>query len=46
MRNVKGANGVINLIRIKERVSPADVKRKIEEAPKRSAKSTPAESHA
>ena len=37
VRNVKGAKGVTNLIRIKERVSTADVKRKIEEALKRSA---------
>jgi osmotically-inducible protein OsmY len=37
VRNVKGAKGVINLIRIKERVSTADVKKKIEEALKRSA---------
>jgi osmotically-inducible protein OsmY len=37
VRNVKGAKGVINLIRINERVSTADVKKKIEEALKRSA---------
>src|ERR1700754_2523918 len=37
VRHIKGAKGVINLIRIKERVSTADVKRKIEEALKRSA---------
>jgi osmotically-inducible protein OsmY len=37
VRNVKGAKGVINLIRIKERVSATDVKEKIEEALKRSA---------
>lgn len=37
VRNVKGAKGVINLIRIKERVNMADVERKIEEALKRSA---------
>jgi osmotically-inducible protein OsmY len=37
VRNVKGAKGVINLIRIKESVRPADVKEKIEQALKRSA---------
>ena len=37
MRNVKGAKGVINLIRIKEGVSATDVKKKIENALKRSA---------
>jgi len=37
VRSVKGAKGVINLIRIKERVSTTDVKQKIEEALKRSA---------
>jgi osmotically-inducible protein OsmY len=37
VRNVKGAKGVINLIRIKETVSPTDVKQKIEQALKRSA---------
>lgn len=37
VRNVKGAKGVTNLIRVKERVSTADVKHKIEEALKRSA---------
>ncbi|MEA2351573.1 MAG: hypothetical protein QOG86_2514 [Thermoleophilaceae bacterium] len=37
VRNVKGAKGVINLIHIKERVSTVDVKKKIEEALKRSA---------
>lgn len=37
VRNVKGAKGVINLIRIKESVSASDVKTKIEQALKRSA---------
>src|SRR4029453_13509946 len=37
IRNVKGVKGVINLIQIKETVSPTDVKQKIEQAPKRSA---------
>jgi osmotically-inducible protein OsmY len=37
VRNVKGVKGVINLIHIRERVSTADVKKKIEEALKRNA---------
>jgi osmotically-inducible protein OsmY len=37
VRNVKGVKGVINLIRIKSGVNATDVKKKIEEALKRSA---------
>ena len=37
VRNIKGAKGVINLIRVKPTVNPTDVKTKIEQALKRSA---------
>ncbi|HZC38816.1 MAG TPA: BON domain-containing protein [Sphingomicrobium sp.] len=37
VRNVKGVKGVVNLVRIKSTVSPTDVRKKIEEALRRSA---------
>ena len=37
MRRLKGVKGVSNLIHVKPRVAPSDVKRKIEEALKRQA---------